>query len=131
MKFTRCLFVPKTEYFPHSLSLPIDKYVFSFNFFVLCSFPLENELEGPNRRVLQIIEGLAALGHDVLFVSFSSKLPEFARELKTSKGAVDWNKWGFLVGSFNMSGVSLLERADNIRISLTPINGKGIFLPHQ
>lgn len=87
-------------------------------------FPLENELEGANREVLQYVEILAALGHDIRFVSFSSKVPEFAAELRTARGAIDREKYDFLMGSFNMSGVSLLERTERLRVSQPPVNGK-------
>ena len=34
------------------------------------NLPNHNDIEGANRRVLQIIEGLGALGHDIRFISF-------------------------------------------------------------
>ena len=91
-------------------------------------FPLENELEGANREVLQYVEILAALGHDIRFVSFSSKVPEFAAELRTARGAIDREKYDFLMGSFNMSGVSLLERTERLRVSQPPVNGNDLIL---
>ena len=80
---------------------------------------------------MQIIEILAALGHEIQFVSFSGKIPENAPELKTVKGAINQEKFDFLMGSFNMSGVQLLERAEKLRVSLPPINGNGVIYLHQ
>ena len=83
--------------------------------------------------MLQIIEGLGALGHDIHFASFSSRQPEDAPELLKSATAknpvVDQEKFDTLMGSFVLSGVSLTDRNDKALIATEPKNGNDTVSP--
>ena len=83
--------------------------------------------------MLQIIEGLGALGHDIHFASFSSRQPEDAPELLKSATAknpvVDQEKFDTLMSSFVLSGVSLTDRNDKALIATEPKNGNDTVSP--